>query len=110
VVGCSGFETAVRAQCAEKHVEEVRVTLRGRGEHHVEREGDREHPDLVQAEGEGRCAKGNTFSGAEIVACRCSRAVLVARQDGLYCARCEGLVAPQVATVSQSRRPSGGTP
>jgi hypothetical protein len=60
--------------------------------------------------GSPRCANGNTFSGSELVACRCSRAVLVAREDGLYCARCEGLVAPQVAAVSQARRPSGGTP
>jgi hypothetical protein len=57
-----------------------------------------------------RCAKGDTFSGAEILACRCPRAVPVAREDGLYCARCEGLVAPHLAAVSQSRRPSGGTP
>jgi hypothetical protein len=56
-----------------------------------------------------RCAKGDTFSGAEILACRCSRGVPVAREDGLYCARCEGLVAPHLAAGSQSRRPSGGT-
>jgi hypothetical protein len=55
-----------------------------------------------------RCAKGGTFNGGEITACRCSRSVLVNREDGLYCARCEGLVAPQVAPALKSRGPAGG--
>jgi hypothetical protein len=54
------------------------------------------------------CQSGGTFQGGEIVACRCPRSVLVQREDGLYCARCEGLIAPQVAPVSQPRARSGG--
>jgi hypothetical protein len=47
-----------------------------------------------------RCAKGGTFHGGEVTACRCTRSVLVHREEGLYCARCEGLVAPHVAAVA----------
>jgi hypothetical protein len=55
------------------------------------------------------CSKGSTFNGTEIIACRCSRSVLVNREDGLYCARCEGLVAPEVSVHSKSGG-AGGTP
>jgi hypothetical protein len=48
------------------------------------------------------------FVGAEIIACRCERRVLVTRADGLFCARCEGLVAPDAAGPPVGRRPRSG--
>lgn len=54
------------------------------------------------------CRSRGTFVGREIVACRCVRRVLLPREKGLFCARCEGLVSPDLAPASQSRVRSGG--
>jgi hypothetical protein len=51
--------------------------------------------------GSPSCQTGGTFGGREIAACRCERRIVVPREDGLFCARCEGQVAPQMAPVSQ---------
>ena len=54
--------------------------------------------------GSARCRRAGTFEGREIQACRCSDAVLLPREDGLFCARCEGLLAPYVAEAGTSKR------
>jgi hypothetical protein len=51
-----------------------------------------------------RCRNTETFLGGEITACRCERQILIQREDGLRCARCEGLVAPEVAGRRRRRR------
>jgi hypothetical protein len=43
------------------------------------------------------CARAGTFSGGVIFVCRCARPLRIAREEGLMCARCEGLVAPECA-------------
>lgn len=60
-----------------------------------------------------RCRDTRTFSGGVIVACRCDRQMPLPREEGLMCARCEGLIAPQVAAApapgQATRRPRGGS-
>jgi len=73
--------------------------------------------DLVQAEADRvtlavqrhfrrspLCRRAETFEGRELTACRCAEPVRIPREDGLYCARCEGLLGPHVAPPT-SRRP-----
>ena len=43
------------------------------------------------------CSRAGTFSGGVIFACRCARPSRISREEGLMCARCEGLVAPECA-------------
>lgn len=69
----------------------------------------------VQAhlEASARCRGGGTFEGRTVVACRCKAPLRLPREEGLVCARCEGLVAPDVAAATvtgrrQGRRPKGG--
>jgi hypothetical protein len=50
-----------------------------------------------------RCRDTRTFLGGDVVACRCEQPLLIQREDGLFCARCEGLVAPEVAAVESPR-------
>jgi hypothetical protein len=50
-----------------------------------------------------RCHEATTFLGGEITACRCERPMLIERENGLMCARCEGLVAPVVAATRPGR-------
>ena len=50
-----------------------------------------------------RCRSAETFEGREIVACRCPAPMRIPRQDGLFCARCEGVMGPTVA-ASGTRR------
>jgi hypothetical protein len=54
--------------------------------------------------GSARCRRAGTFEGRETLACRCSEAILLPREDGLFCARCEGLLAPYVAEPGTSKR------
>ena len=60
------------------------------------------------------CPKAHTFSGEVISACRCERPISIARDDGLRCARCEGLLAPEVAAPPPPSKPpsdpSGAAP
>jgi hypothetical protein len=49
-----------------------------------------------------------TFMGGAVLACRCERRILLPREDGLYCARCEGLVAPDVALAPPRRHARTG--
>jgi hypothetical protein len=55
------------------------------------------------------CRKGETFTGIAVVACRCDRPVALAREDGLSCARCEGSVAPILASPGSRRKRRRGT-
>jgi hypothetical protein len=54
------------------------------------------------------CCKGSTFEGSEIVACRCRRPMRLPRETGLYCARCDGLISPDVAGMPRYRSRKGG--
>jgi hypothetical protein len=61
-----------------------------------------------------RCHNTSTFSSGMIVACRCERPMPLPREDELVCARCEGLIAPEVSTPIpgdgvRGDRPSGGS-
>ena len=61
------------------------------------------------------CSRAGTFSGGVIFACRCARPMRISREEGLMCARCEGLVAPEcalppVATPAMSDPSAGGSP
>lgn len=47
-----------------------------------------------------RCHNTSTYSGAVIVACRCESPMPLQREDWLVCARCEGVIAPEVAAGS----------
>ena len=52
------------------------------------------------------CRRAETFEGRELTACRCAEPVPIPREDGLYCARCEGLLGPSVAPpIVRRRRP-----
>jgi hypothetical protein len=44
-----------------------------------------------------RCRQAETFDGGDLVACRCARVIPLGRLNGLWCARCNGRVAPAVA-------------
>jgi hypothetical protein len=50
------------------------------------------------------CRRAETFEGRELTACRCPEPVRIPREDGLYCARCEGLLGPSVAPPIVRRR------
>ena len=49
------------------------------------------------------CRAAETFEGREIAACRCGNPMRLPREGGLYCARCEGLLAPEVAAPKGER-------
>ena len=49
------------------------------------------------------CRRSDTFEGRELTACRCAEPVRIPREDGLYCARCEGLLGPPVAPPTARR-------
>lgn len=58
-----------------------------------------------------KCENASTFAGREVLACRCVRPLRLPRDDGLMCARCEGLIAPEVASPpspQRNRRTTGG--
>lgn len=58
-----------------------------------------------------KCGDAPTFAGREVLACRCARPLRLPREDGLMCARCEGLIAPEVAippSTRPNRRATGG--
>ncbi len=48
------------------------------------------------------CRDASTFSGGVIAACRCERPLTLPREEGLVCARCEGLIAPEVGAALKS--------
>jgi hypothetical protein len=50
------------------------------------------------------CRRAETFEGRDLTACRCAEPVPIPREDGLYCARCEGLLGPHVAPRTSRRR------
>jgi hypothetical protein len=50
------------------------------------------------------CRSAATFEGCELTACRCAEPMRIPREDGLYCARCEGLLGPQVAPPTTRKR------
>jgi hypothetical protein len=59
------------------------------------------------------CAEGSTFEGLDVCACRCRKPFRMERPQGLFCAKCNGLIAPYLRpaplAVSQEkpcRRPS----
>lgn len=58
-----------------------------------------------------RCRSGGTFEGETVPACRCETPLRLPRVDGLFCARCEGVVAPEVvvaiAPLRRRRRANG---
>ena len=55
------------------------------------------------------CRRGSTFEGEAIAACRCRRAMRLPREHGLFCARCDGLISPDVAGEPRRRsRRKGG--
>jgi len=59
-----------------------------------------------------RCSRAGTFSCGVIFACRCARPVRISREEGLMCARCEGLIVPECAQLpATTSEPSpGGSP
>jgi hypothetical protein len=71
--------------------------------------------ELTQAHLQSKgCNRAGTFSGGVIFACRCARPLRISRKEGLMCARCEGLVAPEcapppVATPATSDPSAGGS-
>jgi hypothetical protein len=56
------------------------------------------------------CCDASTFSSKVITACRCNRPMRLAREDGLLCARCEGLISPDVAQTTAAPALPGGQP
>jgi hypothetical protein len=54
------------------------------------------------------CRPGNTFEGRTVDACRCARPMRIPREDGLFCARCDGRIAPDVAGWPRRRAGRGG--
>ena len=60
-----------------------------------------------------RCRNASTFTGREVVACRCARPLPLPREQGLLCGRCEGVIAPEVAAAPpierRNHRARGGT-
>ena len=50
------------------------------------------------------CRRADTFEGRQLTACRCAEPVRIPREDGLYCARCEGLLGPHVAPPTPRKR------
>ena len=56
------------------------------------------------------CRSAGTFEGRDTAACRCDEPMRLPRGGGLYCARCEGLIAPQVAVpiAPRPRKRAGG--
>jgi hypothetical protein len=63
------------------------------------KEAKQRHDAAVAAhtQSQFRCKEAQTFLGAELLACRCEARKLIQREDGLWCAQCDGLVAPEVA-------------
>ena len=73
--------------------------------------------DLVQAEADRvtlavqrhfrrspLCRAAATFEGCELAACRCAEPMRIPREDGLNCARCEGLLGPHIAPPTPAKR------
>ncbi len=60
-----------------------------------------------------RCSAGGTFGGGDVVACRCTRVIPVPRDDGLWCAHCDGLVSPSLTNSTRGQlsvsSPKGGS-
>ena len=50
------------------------------------------------------CRAATTFEGRDMVACRCDEPMRLPRGNGLYCARCEGLIGPHVAVPPPTPR------
>jgi hypothetical protein len=42
------------------------------------------------------CASAGTFEGPDVSACRCAEPFRMARPQGLFCAKCNGLLAPHL--------------
>ncbi len=40
------------------------------------------------------CSGADTFDGRDVRACRCARPLRMEREQGLFCAKCNGLIAP----------------
>jgi hypothetical protein len=45
------------------------------------------------------CADGSTFDGHDVTACRCGAPLRMERPQGLFCAKCNGLIAPHLRHV-----------
>jgi hypothetical protein len=43
-----------------------------------------------------RCADGSTFDGLDVDACPCRAPLRMERPQGLFCAKCNGLIAPHL--------------
>ncbi len=50
------------------------------------------------------CRDATTFFGGVVVACRCERPLRLPRDEGLTCARCEGLIAPELVAGPETSR------
>jgi len=48
------------------------------------------------------CADGGTFEGADVGACRCGSPLRIERPQGLFCAKCNGLIAPYLRPFGPS--------
>jgi hypothetical protein len=42
------------------------------------------------------CAEGGTFQGPDVAACQCEVPYRMERPQGLFCAKCNGLLAPHL--------------
>ena len=49
------------------------------------------------------CKEGSTFQGPDVGACRCAAPLRMEKPQGLFCAKCNGLLAPHL-------RPAGPPP
>jgi len=43
-----------------------------------------------------RCKAGGVFDGPDVAACRCAVVLRIERPKGLFCAKCNGLIAPHL--------------
>ncbi len=50
-----------------------------------------------------RCHDGGVFDGPDVAACRCAAPLRIERPRGLFCAKCNGLIAPYLRPDWPSR-------
>jgi hypothetical protein len=50
----------------------------------------------VHAAASARCKDGGVFDGPDVAACRCAVPLRMERPTGLFCAKCNGLIAPHL--------------
>jgi hypothetical protein len=47
------------------------------------------------------CKDGGTFEGVDVAACRCGAPLRLERPKGLFCAKCNGLIAPHLRPATR---------